>query len=335
MISLAAMLATFAGTVWYRRIALRRGILAQVNSRTLHEQSVPRGGGVVFAAVFSAAILVGWLAGLVSTRLLLAVGVGGASAAALGFVDDVLDIPAARKLALQAGLAAWLFVTLYGEVFSAWVQGAGVAAGIAMALVLLFVPLWLINLFNFIDGIDGLAGSAATLTSIALMAVLATTGGDRTLVFVCGVLAMSSVVFLGFNRPPASIFMGDAGSIFLGYCFSALLITTVASGQLSVWTWIAMLGYFIGDTTTTTLCRMVLVKRWYGVHRSHAYQNLARIHKSHARVTYGVVIYQLIWAIPLAIWSSVRPEWGLLAAVLALAPAVLWTLRFGPRLSRD
>jgi Fuc2NAc and GlcNAc transferase len=201
---------------------------------------------------------------------------------------------------------------------------------------LLFIPVWLINLYNFIDGIDGLAISGAVFICCAVASVLAVTRGDRWLVLVVVLLAAACIGFLFFNLPPASIFMGDAGSIFLGYCFSATLLVTVWSGQISAWTWLTILGYFIADTTTTSLARIVLVrKKWYGVHRSHAYQNLARIYKSHAKVTYGVVVYNVLWVFPLALLSALRPVWAPAAAGLALAPAVIWTLRFGPTLSSD
>jgi Fuc2NAc and GlcNAc transferase len=330
-----ALIASIIGITWYREIALRRGILAQVSSRTLHDRMVPRGGGIVLAVVSSAALLVGWIAGAISIPLLLSVGAGGAAAGAIGFADDVHDLPPARKFALHVSLSLWLFAVLYTPFLAPWLRAENTAAVIAFALVFLFIPVWLINLFNFIDGIDGLAASAAMGIAFGMIAILALTGGDERLILVLGVLAASVVGFLWFNRPPASIFMGDAGSIFLGYCLSALLLTTVASRQLSIWTWIAALGYFIADTTTTTLSRMLMVKRWYGVHRSHAYQNLARIHKSHALVTYGITAYQFFWALPLAVWSGLRPAAGPMAAFLSVAPIVAWTLRFGPRLSSD
>ena len=164
---------------------------------------------------------------------------------------------------------------------------------------------------------------------------LAISGGEEYFIFVFALLAASCLGFLVFNHPPASIFMGDSGSIFLGYCLGTLLLSTVILEQMSLWSWIAILGYFIGDTTTTGLFRLFCVKKWYGVHRSHAYQNLARICNSHAKVTYGVMLYHMLWSLPLAIWSALVPAMAPLAAALSLGPAIAWTFRFGPRLSSD
>jgi Fuc2NAc and GlcNAc transferase len=153
------------------------------------------------------------------------------------------------------------------------------------------------------------------------------------MVLILALLAACSLAFLVFNWPPASIFMGDSGSLFLGYSFGVLIAITVTSGIISVWTWLVVFGYFAGDTTTTTLVRILTIRRWYGDHRSHAYQNLARIWGSHLKVVRGVTLYHILWLLPLAIWSALVPPTAPLAAVLAFAPAVYWALRYGPRLS--
>ena len=145
-------------------------------------------------------------------------------------------------------------------------------------------------------------------------------------------LACSST-FMIFNWPPASIFMGDSGSVFLGYIFGALILFTVKSGDISIWTWLIVFGYFFADTTVTQLMRIILVKKWYLPHRSHAYQNLARITGSHIKVTGGVVLYNVVWILPLTIWSVLKPEMALFAAFLAIAPSLVFAFKYGPLLS--
>jgi len=164
--------------------------------------------------------------------------------------------------------------------------------------------------------------------------VLMATGGSPMFLFIFALLGMSCLGFLFFNLPLASVFLGDAGSLTLGYSFAALVLITMAAGAISVWTWTAIFSYFIADTTTTTVCRIFLVPRWYSEHRSHAYQNLARITRSHAKVTYSVAGYHLFWAFPLALWSALQPTLAPIA-VLSLVPAVALTLHYGPRFSSD
>jgi Fuc2NAc and GlcNAc transferase len=330
-----AAIASFFGTYSYRRLALRHSVIADVNFRSLHARVVPRGGGVAFGCVFSIAILCMWKFGAVPTWLMLSFGLGGAAAALVGFIDDVYEIAATTKLLAQIGLALWSFAIFFELLYAPYFSNFGVASQMALAVVCLFTSVWFINMYNFIDGADGMAIGGALYICIAAIIVLAIGGGDQNLIFVFALLAATSLGFLPFNAPPASVFMGDAGSIFLGYCLGSLLLATAIQGQISIWTWIAILGYFIGDTTTTGVYRLLFVKKWYSVHRSHAYQNLARILNNHSKVTYGVGLYHVLWALPLAIWSAIDPGAGPLAASLSLGPAVLWALRFGPRLSSD
>lgn len=331
----AAFVASFVGTMYYVAFAARRGIVAERNFRTLHANVVPRGGGIVFAAVFSVVVVVLWALGTLPAALMLAFGVGGGAAAAVGFADDVRDIKAPAKLAAQLGLAVWLVAVHYRSLQPPQANPAAMPLTLSLVPVALFIPVWMINLYNFVDGIDGMAITGAVYICGAALAALAVADGDRSLMLVTGLLAVAALGFVSVNLPPARAFMGDAGSIFLGYCFGALLVATVATGQISAWTWLAILGYYVGDTTTTTVFRVLMVPRWYRGHRSHAYQNLARILGSHGKVTGGVLLYDVLWALPLAVWSAARPGWAPLAAALSLGPVVLWTLRFGPRLSSD
>jgi Fuc2NAc and GlcNAc transferase len=171
------------------------------------------------------------------------------------------------------------------------------------------------------------------LVSGLAIVVLVLTRSDDAVVITLGCIVACSAAFLAFNWPPASLFMGDAGSLFLGFCFGALLAATVTAGTIQLWTWLVMFGFFAGDTTTTTVVRMFVTDKWYGEHRSHAYQNLARLSGSHLRVVQGVWLYHLMWLLPLVILAARWPATAPVAAVLALGPVVLWTLRYGPRLS--
>src|SRR4030095_1480644 len=183
------------------------------------------------------------------------------------------------------------------------------------------------------DGVDGMTASGAVFICVAAIFALLIAGGDRLLVLVLGLLAACSLAFLVFNWPPARIFMGESGSLTLGYFFCALIVGTPAPGQISLWTWLIAFGYFAGDTTTTTILRLVFTRTWYRPHRSHAYQNLARIWGSHLRIVRWVSLYHVVCWLPRVVWSTISPSIAPLAAVLALAPVVAWTLRYGPPLS--
>jgi Fuc2NAc and GlcNAc transferase len=325
----AACLTTVAGTRAYRSFATRRGIVAPVNFRSLHQRPVARGGGIVFATVCIGAVIALSLTGVVDPRLLRALVVGGVVAAVFGFVDDTRSVHAAVKLCVQMALAAWILVCFGGAplvdlpLTPRWLDVGASWMGLV----------WLMNLYNFIDGIDGLAAMGAVSISAISTIALLLAGGDAGVVPILAALALCSAGFLVYNWPPASIFMGDAGSMFLGFSFGAIIAATLLGGDLRVSTWLVIFAYFAGDTTTTTTLRMFVTDKWYGEHRSHAYQNLARIWGSHLRVVRGVALYHLLWILPLAVWSVLAPSAAPFAALLALAPVVAWTLRYGPLLS--
>jgi Fuc2NAc and GlcNAc transferase len=178
-----------------------------------------------------------------------------------------------------------------------------------------------------------MAASGAIFICLAAIVSLSLISGDLTLITIFGLLAVSCIGFLLSNWPPARIFMGDSGSLFLGYFFCALITKTVTTGQITLWTWLIMLAYFLGDTTTTSTIRIFITKPWYGVHRSHAYQNLVRISQSHLRVLSGILFFHFLWLFPLVIWSVLTPKYAPLAFLFAYTPVVLWTIRYGPRFS--
>lgn len=327
---LAAFVVTVAGTREFQKIAVRRGIVANPNFRSLHERPMPRAGGVVFASVFLfVTLMVGARSGA-SPEVLSALLVGGAAATLFGFADDVMNIRARMKLLAQTVLGAWVLVS-FG--FRPLVDVPFVPGVVDLGFSL-FALVWLINLYNFMDGVDGMAASGGVFIAGAAAVALSLSGGDAALILLLVLLAACSAGFLWFNWPPARIFMGDAGSVSLGYCFGVMIVATVLTRQLSLWTWMVIFGYFAVDTTTTTTLRLLREREWYGEHRSHAYQNLARVWGSHGRVVRGVSLYHLLWLLPLTVWSVKAPETAPVAAALAVTPALLWTLRFGPLMSR-
>jgi Fuc2NAc and GlcNAc transferase len=325
----AAWLTTVAGTRAYCAFAIRKGIVAPLNFRSLHQRPTPRGGGIVFSIVCVAAVIGLSLTGSVDPKLFRALVVGGLVASVFGFIDDAKHVGAAVKLFVQMALAAWILVCFDGAPF---VDVPFTPRGLDVTLSWAGL-VWLMNLYNFIDGIDGLAAmGAVSISAIAILALLPG-GANWSVVLVLAALGLCSAGFLMFNWPPASIFMGDSGSLFLGFSFGTLIAATLTGGDLSIWSWLVAFGYFAGDTTTTTLLRMAVANKWYGEHRSHAYQNLARIWDSHLKVVRGIAFYHLVWLLPLAVWSVLAPSAAPVAAALALAPVVVWTLRYGPLLS--
>ena len=179
----------------------------------------------------------------------------------------------------------------------------------------------MINLYNFMDGIDGIAGVEALCVS-GLGGLLLAWSGLAGLSSVAMALAAASAGFLVWNWPPAKIFMGDAGSGFLGFVFGVLAISSAKERPWLLWPWLILLSVFIVDSILTLLRRVIAGERWYEAHCSHAYQHAARRHGSHLRVTLTVAAINVAWLFPLAwgacIWAAVGP----VVAAVAAAPLI-------------
>jgi Fuc2NAc and GlcNAc transferase len=313
----------------YKKLAIKFKILANPNFRSLHESPIPNGGGVVFSFVFSICVLILWLLDEVSNLIIMLFFYGALVATFFGFLDDLKNISAKKKLIVQILISGWTLYCLDGGL----IFGFEKIPEIASLLISIFLLVWIINAYNFMDGIDGLALSGATFFSGLTAFILYLNNGSSELIILLLLLMTCSASLLVFNWPPATIFMGDAGSIFLGYVFGAIILLTIMSNDISISTWLVVFGYFFGDTTMTQIMRVVLVKKWYKAHRSHAYQNLARITNSHSKITMSVTLYHIFWVFPLALWSVFQPEIAAIPAIMAISPGLLIAYKYGPSFS--
>ena len=186
------------------------------------------------------------------------------------------------------------------------------------------------------DAIDGMALSGTILIAIgAGVIIFNQQGGGTENSLLLFLLATICFGFLLFNFPPASIFMGDAGSLFLGYFFGCIIIRTVFDNDLTIWTWVILLGHFLTETTLTTILRIKLTKKWYKAHRAMAYQNLARLLKSHRNVTLISILHYFFWLYPLAYLCQKYSLWGPLIALFSIIPASIITFKYGPLHSNE
>jgi len=330
-----AFLLTIIGVQVYRKIAVKFDIVARRNFRTLHKTDVPKGSGIVFSLVYITLVFILWTQGLVSNELSIAICLGGFAATIFGFIDDVIDVPAIIKLIVQISLCSFIVLSFGESPLLLSTTHAPIKTGVLGMIVSVGILVWLINLYNFMDGVDGMAASGAVFICGTISSVLFFASGNIELGLIVALLASSCSGFLIFNWPPASIFMGDAGSVFIGYVFGVLIMYTMLQGDISIWTWITVFGYFGIDTTTTLVLRIIHVKKWYGAHRSHAYQNLARIWDSHSKVLAVVICYHLLWVLPLTILSISYAQYQEIICLLATFPVIIWTLKYGPLLSSD
>jgi len=329
LIYVVSFFLSIVGVYFYKIIAINRNILSNPNHRTLHKSSTPRGGGVVFSSIFVIFSLYFWLNNLNNYDIFMIISVGGLAILLIGFLDDLVSISAIKKLTLQIILSGWAVYWLNGGPL----MGIDWIPSLIVLFITMFFLVWVMNAYNFMDGIDGMASLGGILASILIALIIVITNGLTLSALLLLLLFSTMMGFLIFNWPPAKIFMGDSGSMFLGYFFGCIVLYTIMRNEVSIWTWVIIFGYYIADTTTTQIMRLILVKKWYAPHRSHAYQNYARLADSHLKTIGLFVVYYLVWIFPLLIWSLISPNYALFISVLAIIPAIIFSYKFGPVLS--
>jgi UDP-GlcNAc:undecaprenyl-phosphate GlcNAc-1-phosphate transferase len=228
------------------------------NSRSLHANPTPRLGGVaiVLAALPIAIVLSG---GTLRWTWALASGL-----AIVSFLDDLKSLPVAVRLTAHFTAAA-LAIGAYPVVSVDWQIPLMVFGVLGVA--------WMTNLYNFMDGADGLAGGM-TMCGFAAYAVGASMAGDAPLAFGCAAISAAAAGFLLHNFPPARVFMGDAGSIPVGFLAGALGAYGYGNGSWPAWFPLLVFSPFVVDATVTLARRSLRRERIWIAHRSHAYQRL-------------------------------------------------------------
>jgi UDP-N-acetylmuramyl pentapeptide phosphotransferase/UDP-N-acetylglucosamine-1-phosphate transferase len=228
-----------------------------------------------------------WAAGVLPVDSL-AIVLGAVVLGAIGWLDDLHGLsPALRLLVQFAAVAGGIWALPRGAVFQGWLPPAldGVAAA--------FAWVWFVNLFNVMDGIDGLDGSEAAALGLGLMLLAAMgVGGDLDVAGPATAIAAASLGFLVWNWAPARIFLGDVGSVPLGYALGFLLLEQAARGH-----WRAALIlplYFLADATLTLLRRLLRGELVWQAHREHFYQRAVQRGLSHAAVVVRVIAADIV-----------------------------------------
>lgn len=301
-----------------RRYALARNLLDIPNARSSHSAPTPRGGGV--AIVLSTLLGVVWLrsSGFISPNEFWGILGAGGLVALIGFVDDHRHIAAHWRLLAHFVAAAWIVLWMGAPSSLTAFSGHFDLLWLGYALTAVYL-VWMLNLYNFMDGIDGLASMEAITVCLggALVHFLA---GQTEPAMLPLLLAAAVTGFAIWNFPPARIFMGDAGSGFLGIMFGILSVQAASTSMTLFFAWLVLLGVFITDASLTLLRRLFRGERVHQAHRTHAYQHAARRHGGHLPVTLTVTALNLIWLLPLAV--AITMEWldPVVALVLAYTP---------------
>lgn len=327
-LAIAVFLLAYGLVARFRRYALSSGRFLDVpNARSSHAVTTPRGGGLaIVVATLAASPILGWI-GALTWPVVIGVSGAGAMVALVGIWDDATNLEPGWRLLWHFIAATWALAWLGGvpplAIFGG-VHDLGWMGDIVAAVFMV----WLLNLTNFMDGIDGIVGIEIMSVCLggAVLSLLVT--GSPRLSAPPVVLAFATLGFLLWNWPPAKIFMGDAGSGFLGITVAAYSLLAGYSSPPLFWSWLILFGVFIVDADITLLRRLARGERVHEAHRSHAYQHAAVACRGHKRVVLAVGVLNVVWLFPLAAAVAMGSLDGRFGLAIAYAPLVVLALRF-------
>jgi UDP-GlcNAc:undecaprenyl-phosphate/decaprenyl-phosphate GlcNAc-1-phosphate transferase len=327
-----SLLSSFALTRFVRNLAMGRGwVTPPLQARDLHKTPIPRLGGLPIFLSFVVSIAVAWLAGLYfptlvlvpSVRTLLIILVPGTLIFLLGLYDDIRSVGPYTKFAVQAIAAIMLFagglrILDLPRVFG----GRHLAWPIGLPITILWV-IGITNAFNLIDGLDGLAAGSALFSTLVVF-VVAIFNGSSLVTLLTIALAGAILGFLRFNFNPATIFLGDCGSLFIGFMLSALALagTEKAPTIVAVAIPVVSLGLPILETSLSVLRRVISGRPIFTGDREHIHHKLLQHGMTHRQVV--ILLYGVCAVFALLSLFLLWPSGSSLGLVLAVVGTGIW-----------
>lgn len=303
-------------SIWFSEA---RRLVDIPNHRSSHVQPTPRLGGVgIVVSVLVALLLLGLRDSLVVASWI-PIALSSFAIALLGIVDDLRELTAARKFLVQALCGLAVVVSGFrGEFLTLPIIGA-VTLGAFLGAAISF--LWMAgfcNVFNFMDGINGISAGTVIVYS-GFLAAMGARLNDAPTMNVCAALAGSALGFGILNFPRARTFMGDAGSLFLGWFLAILAIHVWRDGADPI-AILLLFSVYLFDSGFTFLRRLRNRENVFQAHRSHLYQRLVRSGMGHPSVTLIYVFCHIVaGSVALVYWGA-----GSYVRVLLISGMVLW-----------
>lgn len=300
-----ALVVALVATPFIILLAPRMGAVDKPNPRKMHNRPMPNIGGLAIYLGFLVSMIVNGQTYPEAVAIIL----GGSVVLIIGLIDDIYDISPYLKLAGQ--ILAALIVVYFGirvEFITSFFSGEAVSLGILAVPVTVFWIVAVINSINLIDGLDGLAAGVSTMAAVTL-AIIAWREGQTLVALWAVVLAGSATGFLKYNFNPARIFMGDSGSMFLGYNLAvfALMGHTKSTTVLSLIIPLLILGLPLLDTSFAIIRRLLGRKHIFRADRDHLHHRLlasGMSHRSTVLVIYTISAIYSVCAIAITYFTT-------------------------------
>ena len=296
------------------KTAIKYNIVDQPNLRKVHIKPVPRMGGIAIYAAF----VVGTLALGLYSRQVASLLIGGTLVMLFGFVDDVKGI--SPKVKLLGQLLASL-VLVYGGFSVQFItnpfNGGIISLGIFAVPVTVLWLTGISNAVNLIDGLDGLSAGVSSIAALCMAAVCLAQGNTLSAALAV-ILAASALGFLRYNFNPAKTFMGDCGSLFLGFILGAVAILGLSKGAtvVSIFIPLIIMGIPIFDTFFAIVRRMFLHKPIFEADKGHLHHSLLSLGLSHKQTVLAIYAISLIMGLGAVLMAVLTSSQAVLILVL-------------------
>lgn len=313
LVLIAAFVLTWL-SAWFAR---QQGMLDFPGERHSHLLATPRGGGL---GIVLALLLAGYLP-LPGLELpdfwwhcLMPAFCG---LALVGLLDDRFSLSVLPRLLVQLTASFYLLVCA---------RHAGWTGEIWQWITLVPLLIWMTNLFNFMDGSNGMAAMQTAFAG-SVLAVLFLLADDLPAALLAAAMAAAALGFLPWNLGKARVFMGDVGSISLGFLIAGLLFYGLFRGSFSIPVAIGLMLVFFCDSSLTLLARVMKGERWYTPHKQHVYQRLIAHGWSHSKVMWLYQLINLLLIVPVIVVAVSFPELAKVAVISAACTlAIAWFL---------
>lgn len=314
----AALLASILLTPLVIKLAFRIGAVDRPNYRKVHASVMPRIGGL---AIFGA-FLIGYAVLLPKNEHAVGILIGAVIIIVMGFLDDMLEITAKAKLAGQ--LAAAIVVVVWGglqiEVINLPFIGEFDFGYLSIPITIIWI-IGITNAINLIDGLDGLAAGVSTIALITI-AVMAMIMENAFVGATASILAASSLGFLFYNFHPAKIFMGDTGSLFLGFMISVLALLGFKNvAVVSLIIPVIILGIPISDTFFAIVRRIRTKQPIMAPDKSHLHHCLLRSGFSHRQTVLVIYALAILFGVAAVLFSQAT-VWGAILLIVVMLIAI-------------
>lgn len=278
-IVLMACVLGFLGAWFINNYGIKIGIIDVPSERSSHIGIVPKGGGIGILAVF---IMCGLL-----LKLPISFWMPGSCLAIVSFFGDKIEIKPKYRLVIHF-FCCVVFLFFHFN-----------ALHLSITQTILFLPLAVfitgtLNFYNFMDGINGIAGITGFISFILLALFGFLTGAEMRYVVLCCAFSLACAGFLPFNIPRAKVFMGDIGSVLLGFVF-ACMVVTMSKNLIQFIVTSSFLMLFYADELSTMVVRIRNKENLTLPHRKHVYQLLANeLGIAHWKISLGYGISQFL-----------------------------------------